>query len=132
VDLGRTVRLSWGNHTEAAETQTKHSESEAAALQYLLITYLVHEEDDPTESYVELDENRMERRRMDFYQNGMCFAYGGDHGWPEALSKTPYPESPYSLNRPGEVEAQPVSLQEFQALWFQLPERPTGFMDALF
>ena len=35
-------------------------------------------------------------------------------------------------NRPGEVDARPISGEAFEAFWFQLPERPTGFMDAIF
>ena len=58
-------------------------------MRYLWINYLVHEEDDPTESYVELDENRLERRRADLYDNGMAFAYGDHPGDREILSKEP-------------------------------------------
>ena len=101
-------------------------------MEYIYISYLTHEEDDPAESYVELDETHRERRRVDLYDNGMCFAYGGIYGYSEALSKTPYPESPYGLNRPGEVDARPISGEAFEAFWFQLPERPTAFMDAVF
>ena len=101
-------------------------------MQYVWITYLSHDEDDPAESYVELGDDLRERRRIYQYQNGMCFAYGEEHGWPEALSKKPYPENPYGLNKPGEVDAKPISGQVFQNLWYQFPERPTGFMDAIF
>ena len=61
-------------------------------MEYIYISYLTHEEDDPAESYVELDETHRERRRVDLYDNGMCFAYGGIYGYSEALSKTPYRE----------------------------------------
>ena len=101
-------------------------------MQYVWINYLSHEEDDPAESYVEVDETHLERRRADIYQNGMCFAYGGEYGWPEALSKTPYPENPCTLNRPGEVSVQQISRESFEDFWFHLPERPRGFMEALF
>lgn len=49
-------------------------------MQYVWITYLSHDEDDPAESYVELGDDLRERRRIDQYQNGMCFAYGEEHG----------------------------------------------------
>lgn len=101
-------------------------------MQYIWITHLAHEEDDPAETYVEVDEAHRERRRVDIYQNGMTFAYGGDHGWPEALSKTPYPENPYGLNQPGVTEVQMISPRAFEELWYQLPERPTGFMEAIY
>ena len=61
-------------------------------MQYLWINYLTHEEDDPTESYVELGDDRRERRRMDFYDNGMSFAYGGLFGGEAVLSQVPYPD----------------------------------------
>ena len=50
-------------------------------MEYIYISYLTHEEDDPAESYVELDETHRERRRVDLYDNGMCFAYGGIYGY---------------------------------------------------
>lgn len=101
-------------------------------MQYIWITYLTHEEDDPAETYVEVDDTLMERRRIDTYQNGMAFAYGGEYGQREALSKTPYPANPYGLNQPGEVDARPISRNAFEELWYQMPERPTGFMEAIY
>ena len=102
-------------------------------MEYVIKELLHPEEDDEANFiYSELDSQRRETRRVEFYPSGMCFAYGGIYGYSEALSKTPYPESPYGLNRPGEVDARPISGEAFEAFWFQLPERPTGFMDAIF
>ena len=101
-------------------------------MHYLWINALSHEEDDPAESYVELDDRRLERRRVDFYENGMAFAYGGIFGGEEILSKTPYPEHPQTLNRVGQVEVREISARDFESLWCQMPERPTGFMEASF
>ena len=70
-------------------------------MEYIYISYLTHEEDDPAESYGSWTKPTGERRRVDLYDNGMCFAYGGIYGYSEALSKTPYPESPYGLQPAG-------------------------------
>ena len=96
-------------------------------MRYLWINYLVHEEDDPTEAYVELDEDRLERRRIDIYDNGMAFAYGGNFGFQEALSREPYPESPQTLNQVGRVEVTPIRAADFDGMWYQIPDRPNGF-----
>ena len=94
---------------------------------YLWINYLTHEEDDPTEAYVELDDSRRERRRVDIYDNGMAFACGGNFGYEGALSREPYPEDPQTLNRVGELEVTLIRPSDFDAMWFQLPDRPNGF-----
>lgn len=100
-------------------------------MQYLWIEYFQSEEDDPSDTYVELNEARLEQRRVDFYQNGMRFAYGAERGRREALSKTPYPENPCTLNRPGEVEVHLIDRPAFEELWYQSQEWPTGFMELL-
>ncbi len=100
-------------------------------MQYLWIEYFQSEEDDPSDTYVELNEARLEQRRVDFYQNGMRFAYGAERGRREALSKTPYPENPCTLNRPGEVEVHLIDRPAFEELWYQSQEWPTGFLDVL-
>ena len=101
-------------------------------MQYLWINYLSHEEDDPTESYVELGDDRRERRRMDFYDNGMSFAYGGLFGGEAVLSQVPYPDPVHTLNRVGELEVRTISARDFESLWSRMPERPTGFLEASF
>ena len=100
-------------------------------MQHLYLNYLQHEEDDPSEVYLELDEGRREQRRIDFYQNGMCFAYGGERGQTEVHSRKIYPENPCTLNQPGELEVQLMDRSAFERLWYQAQEWPTGFMDVL-
>ena len=101
-------------------------------MQYLWINYLTHEEDDPTESYVELGDDRRERRRMDFYDNGMGFAYGGLFGGEAVLSQVPYPDPVHTLNRVGELEVIGISARDFEIIWGRMQERPTGFLEASF
>ena len=98
-------------------------------MEYLWIEYFQQEEDDPTDTYTELDENRLERRRVDFYQNGMRFAYGAERGRTEVLSKTPYPEKSSTLNRPGEVEVHVIDRPAFEELWYRSQDWPSGFME---
>lgn len=100
-------------------------------MQYIWINYLRHETDDPSDTYAELDTSGLEQRRIDFYQNGMCFAYGGEQGRTEVLSQTPYPENPCTWNRPGEREVRLIERRTFEELWYQAQEWPTGFMDVL-
>ena len=95
---------------------------------YVLVTHLIHQEDDPSEVYSEMDENRMEVRRLEFYQNGIHFQYGEENGNCEALAKEPFPEDLGTLNRPGEVAAQVISARTFWDAWNQALESPSGFM----
>ena len=59
-------------------------------MSYVLIEQNLEEEDEPRFIYAELDSGRREVRRVEFYPNGLCFAYGGDYGREEALSPAPY------------------------------------------
>lgn len=95
---------------------------------YVLIEQNLEEEDEPRHIYAELDSSRREVRRVEFYSNGLCFAYGGAYGRQEALSPAPYPEDLRTLNRPGEVEAHAITADVFHAIWGQAQERPDGFM----
>ena len=58
-------------------------------MSYVLIEQNLEEEDEPRFIYAELDSGRREVRRVEFYPNGLCFAYGGDYGREEALSPAP-------------------------------------------
>lgn len=94
---------------------------------YLWFTYQNMDEDDPTEVYVELDRDRMETRRVEFFMGGVCFSYGDERGHEEVLSKEPYPENIRSLN--GEnVEVKAISPSFFREIWNQAQERPDGFL----
>lgn len=95
---------------------------------YVLIEQDLEEEDEPRHIYAELDDSRREVRRVEFYPNGLCFAYGGAYDRQEALSPAPYPEDLRTLNRPGEVAAHAITADVFHAIWGQAQERPDGFM----
>ena len=41
---------------------------------YVWITYHHNEEDEPSEVYSELDENRLEVRKVEFFRNGLSFS----------------------------------------------------------
>ena len=48
-------------------------------MEYVIKELLHPEEDDEANFiYSELDSQRRETRRVEFYPSGMCFAYGGD------------------------------------------------------
>lgn len=100
-------------------------------MQYIWISYQNNDVDDPSDSYIELDDRRLERRRVDLYQNGMRFVYGGEMGRTEVLSRDPYPENPTTLNRPGEVDVRFIDRSAFEDLWYRSQEWPTGFMELL-
>lgn len=70
--------------------------------------HLPEEDDEPNFVYSELDSGRLETRRVEFYPNGICFAYGGDMGHEEVLNPEPFPENLRELNRPGEVEVRSI------------------------
>lgn len=75
-----------------------------------MIKELLHPEEDDEANFIysELDSQRRETRRVEFYPSGMCFAYGGDMGQDEVLDSAPFPEDLRTLNRPGEVEVRAI------------------------
>lgn len=100
-------------------------------MSYVLIEQNLEEEDEPRFIYAELDSGRREVRRVEFYPNGLCFAYGGDYGREEALSLSLLPPTRKdlrTLNRPGEVTARAITPAAFREIWGQAQERPDGFM----
>ena len=83
-------------------------------MEYVIKELLHPEEDDEANFiYSELDSQRRETRRVEFYPSGMCFAYGGDMGQDEVLNPAPFPEDLRTLNRPGEVEVRAIPRQLF-------------------
>ena len=85
-------------------------------MEYVIKELLHPEEDDEANFiYSELDSQRRETRRVEFYPSGMCFAYGGDMGQDEVLDSAPFPEDLRTLNRPGEVEVRAIPRQLFRA-----------------
>lgn len=99
---------------------------------YVWITYCRSEEDEPSEVYSELDENRREVRRVEFFPGGICFSYGGDRGNFDALAREPFPADLRSLNMSGEREARTITRAHFLEIWNQAQERPDGFMGMFF
>ena len=78
-------------------------------MEYVIKELLHPEEDDEANFiYSELDSQRRETRRVEFYPSGMCFAYGGDMGQDEVLDPAPFPEDLRTLNCPGEVEVRAI------------------------
>ena len=94
----------------------------------MLIEQDLEEEDEPRQIYAELDSGRRGVRRVEFYSNGLCFAYGGAYGREEALSPTPYPAALRTLHRPGEVEAPALTAAALQQIWGHAPGRPDRFL----
>ena len=81
----------------------------------------------------ELDESRMEIRKVEFFRNGICFSYGAERGNGGALSSVPFPEDLRKITgEAGECRAKAVSRQLFQEIWNQAQERPDGFMGMFF
>ena len=80
-------------------------------MEYIVKELHLPEEDDdePNFVYSELDSGRLETRRVEFYPNGICFAYGGDMGHEEVLNPVPFPEDLRTLNRPGEIEVRAIA-----------------------
>ena len=96
-------------------------------MMYVCVQRTTEEEDEPNLIYSELDDSRLECRRVEFYPDGLGSAYGGVHGREEALSREPFPEDLRTLNRPGEVEARAIPGALFQEMWGQAQERAGGF-----
>ena len=101
-------------------------------MEYILKTLYTQEEDEPEFIYSELDAERREQRRVEFYRNGLCFSYGGDREQEEVLDPDPFPADLRVLNRPGEQEVRSISRQLFAEVWNQAQERPDGFMGMFF
>jgi len=104
-------------------------------MQYVLAEWDHDLDDEPYLIYSELDDARREKRRVEFYRNGITFSYGGERGNEGALAPEPFPEDLRDL-RPedGEgtltVHSIPASL--FYEIWNQAQERPDGFMGMFF
>ena len=101
-------------------------------MEYIVKELHLPEEDEPNYVYSELDGQRRETRRVEFYPSGVCFAYGGDMGHEEALAQEAFPADLRSLNVPGEVEVRSITRQHFAEVWAQAQERPDGFMGMFF
>lgn len=101
-------------------------------MEYVWVTWHNEEEDEPSEVYSELDENRLEVRKVEFFKGGICFSYGEERGNYEALSKEPFPADLRSMNLDGERDVKSISRRFFEEIWNQAQERPDGFMSMFF
>ncbi|WP_295580115.1 DUF6881 domain-containing protein [uncultured Oscillibacter sp.] len=101
-------------------------------MEYVLIERETADIDEPLQIYSELDENRREVRRVEFYDNGLTHACGGSFGREEALAKDPFPADLRTLAVPGEVTARAIPAAFFREVWSQVQERPDGFMGMFF
>ncbi len=100
-------------------------------MNYVLTEWDHDLDDEPYLVYSELDGDRMEVRKVEFFRNGICFSYGGERGNEGALSKVPFPED--LRTAAGEAgECRSISRQLFQEIWNQAQERPDGFMGMFF
>ena len=102
-------------------------------MEYVLTEWDHDLDDEPCLIYSELDDGRMERRKVEFFQNGICFSYGGERGNEGALSDVPFPEDLRKITgQTGECRAKTISCQLFQEIWNQAQECPDGFMGMFF
>ncbi|MCI9332082.1 MAG: hypothetical protein HFG05_07915 [Oscillibacter sp.] len=104
-------------------------------MKYVLVEWDHDLDDEPYLIYSELDDHRYEKRRVEFYRNGITFSYGEERGNEGALASEPFPEDLRTL-RPEEMEgdfvAQEISPSLFYEIWNQSRERPDGFMGMFF
>lgn len=104
-------------------------------MQYVLVEWEHDMEDEPYLIYSELDEKRMEVRKMEFYRNGLSFSYGAERGNLDALADVPFPADLWEIERqgaPGEFTAHNIPPSLFYEIWNQVQERPDGFMGMFF
>ena len=102
-------------------------------MEYVLVEWDHDLDDEPYLVYSELDEDRLETRKIEFFRNGICFSYGGERGNEGALADTPFPKDLRELSGgEGNPTARAISRQLFQEVWNQAQERPDGFMGMFF
>ena len=100
---------------------------------YVLAEWEHDLDDEPYRIYSELNGSRREIRRVEFYQNGIVFSYGGERGNEGALNPEPFPLDLRELRPPeGEFSAREISSGLFYEIWNQAQERPDGFMGMFF
>lgn len=102
-------------------------------MDYVLVEWAHDLDDEPYLVYSELDGDRREMRKIEFFRNGICFSYGAERGNEGALADVPFPEDLRTITgEAGECTARPISRQLFQEVWNQAQERPDGFMGMFF
>lgn len=88
----------------------------------------VPEQDEPAQVYCELDENRMEQRRVECYPSGLMFSYGAEQSMSHLLAQEPFPTDLNSLEFSGPGTARPISVALFSEMWVQSQSQPMGFV----
>ncbi|WP_298035400.1 DUF6881 domain-containing protein [uncultured Dysosmobacter sp.] len=101
-------------------------------MEYVLVEWTHEYEDEPYEIYSELDADRREVRKVEFFRNGLCFSYGGDRGNCDALADVPFPENLRVIGQTEGMTARSISRSHFLEVWNQAQERPDGFMGMFF
>ena len=101
-------------------------------MEYIHIKRFCDLEDEPEDTYYELDEGRHEVRRVEFFRGGPCFSYGAELGNQNLLPDTPFPKDLYQFNQVGIMEARTISSALFQEIWQQAKQCPDGFMGLFF
>ena len=101
-------------------------------MEYILVQHTHDEIDEPNKIYSEIDRDRMETRRVEFYPTGLCFAYGEEHGREEALQQTPFPVDLHELETSEDIIARPISRMIFREIWDHAAETPDSLMDMFF
>ena len=104
-------------------------------MDYVLLEWNHDEDDEPYLIYSELDDARYEKRKIEFFRNGLTFSYGAERGNEGALAPEPFPEDLRDLRPPeeeGELTAREISPGLFYEIWNQAQERPDGFMGMFF
>lgn len=103
-------------------------------MEYVLAEWDHDLDDEPYMVYSELDGERRETRKVEFFRNGICFSYGAERGNEGALAAEPFPEDLRTITggEEGACVVRAVSRQLFQEIWNQAQERPDGFMGMFF
>lgn len=99
-------------------------------MDYILVEHSeVEDEDDVEKVYSEIDENRKEHRRVEFYPSGLCFAYGGEHGHEEVLDTLP--EDLHDLETDEYTKVRHVRPKIFEEIWNHAAESTDSVMGLL-
>ena len=101
-------------------------------MEYILVEHSGCEADEAERVYSELDEGRQERRRVEFTPDGLCFAYGGEHGHEEVLQREPFPENFRDFEPDEDTKAYHIRPAVFFEVWNHAAESPDNFMELFF
>ena len=105
-------------------------------MQYVLVEWDHDLDDEPYMIYSELDGQRRETRKVEFFRNGLCFSYGAERGNEAALADVPFPADLREIEKNCAPEercvARSIPAALFYEIWNQAQERPDGFMGMFF